>query len=107
MDSETVIQCPSCGAKIKVTLTTLVPQESATASPKLVAAEPPRLQREPSKALIEWKPWKSGQGEWVNMLEALELFEAIQKAGSQLERNSYRYWIFGNNRDMIARRKIG
>ena len=107
MVSETVIQCPSCGAKIRVTLTTLVPQESATASPKLVAVEPPRLQRELSKGLIEWKPWKSGQGEWVSMLEALELFEAIQKAGGQLERNSYRYWIFGNNRDMIARRKIG
>jgi len=55
---------------------------------------------------IDWKPWKRGAGEWVSMQDAMGLFMKIQKAGGQLEHDGYSYWIFGNNRDMIARKKI-
>jgi len=56
---------------------------------------------------IDWKPWKQGTGQWVNMLDAMQLFMKIQNAGGQLEYAGYRYWIFGKNRDMIARKKKG
>jgi hypothetical protein len=55
---------------------------------------------------INWKPWKKGTGEWVNVLEAMDLFEEIQKAGGHLEHRGYRYWIFGRNKDMISRKKL-
>jgi hypothetical protein len=41
------------------------------------------------------------------MLDAMNLFTKIQEAGGRLEHDGYRYWIFGKNRDMIARKKKG
>jgi hypothetical protein len=44
---------------------------------------------------IDWKPWKKEIGKWVNVLEDMELFEEIQKAGGQLEHGGYRYFSIG------------
>ena len=107
--SEATIRCPKCGEKMRVTLT-LVPKEPldtrVVETEKQIQVEAiaePKVELD-VKA-IDWKPWKNGTGEWVNILEATQLFMKIQNAGGQLEHGGYRYWIFGSNRDMIARKK--
>ena len=107
--SEVVVTCPKCGEKLWVTLT---PMTEHPSDKKLVKTEEKaqvEAMSEPKVRLkveaVDWKPWKQGTGEWVNMLDAMNLFTKIQEAGGRLEHDGYRYWIFGRNRDMIARKK--
>jgi len=107
--SEAIVRCPRCGEKLRVTLT-LVPKQlpdtrfvEAEKQIRVEAIAEPKVELDVKT--IDWKPWKEGTGEWVNMLEAMELFTKIQKAGGQLEHGGYRYWIFGRNKDMIARKR--
>jgi hypothetical protein len=107
--SEAYVRCPKCGEKLRVTLT-LVPTQLSdkriVEAEKQIQVEAISEQKvELDVNAIDWKPWKDGTGEWVNMLDAMELFTKLQKAGGQLEHDGYRYWIFGRNRDMIARKK--
>ena len=108
--SETIVRCPKCGEKLQVTLTPIpkqLPHTESTESRTQIQVE---AVMEPKVELdvkgIDWNPWKKGNGEWGNVLEAMELFSEIQKAGGQLEHNGYRYWIFGRNKDMISRKKV-
>ena len=108
--SEAVVTCPNCGEKLRVTITTTPEQlpkpEEATKQTKAktqVVSEP---KVELNIKAIDWRPWKRGTGEWANMQDAMGLFMKIQSAGGQLEHSGYSYWIFGSNRDMIARKKI-
>ena len=109
--SEATVTCPRCGEKLQVTLTAIVEQSPA----KKPAETEKQIQIEVTSTpkieldieAVDWKPWKQGTGEWVNMLDATQLFTKIQNAGGQLEHGGYRYWIFGKNRDMIARKKKG
>lgn len=133
--SETIVRCPKCGEELRVTLTLVPEQlphaKSTEAQPQLKRKRKsstlapgqlpdtrfPESEKqiqveavaEPKVELdveaIDWKRWEKGTGEWVNVLEAKELFEKIQKAGGQLEHGGYRYWIFGKNKDMIGRNK--
>lgn len=106
--SEAVVRCPKCGEKLRVTITTTPEQSSkpveATNEIKVEAVSEPKVELDIQ--VIDWKPWKRGAGEWVSMQDAMGLFMKIQKAGGQLEHDGYSYWIFGSNRDMIARKKI-
>ena len=104
---ETIVRCPKCGEKLRVTITTAAEQPSepvkATSEIKVEAVSGPKVELDIHA--IDWKPWKRGTGEWVSMQDAMGLFMKIQKAGGQLEHDGYSYWIFGSNRDMIARKK--
>ena len=105
--SETIVRCPKCGEELRITLT-LMPKQLPDTKPteaqiQVETVAKPKVQL--VVKAIDWNPWKKGTGEWVNMLEAMELFEKIQKAGGQLEHDGYRYWIFGRNKDMISRKK--
>ena len=108
--SETIVRCPNCGEKLGVTLI-LVPKQLPHAKStetrtqiRVDAVAEPKV--ELNVEAIDWKLWKKGTGEWVNVLEAMKLFAEIQKSGGQLEHGGYRYWIFGRNKDMISRKKI-
>jgi len=107
--SEVTVICPKCGEKLQITLAPMPEQPSdkrPVKTEKQVQAEAtfgPNI--ELKVEAVDWKPWKQGTGEWVNMLDAMKLFTKIQEAGGQLEQGDYRYWIFGKNRDMIARKK--
>ncbi len=107
--SEATVRCPKCGEKLQVTLGVLLkqPPDTRFAEPEkqiqVEAIAEPKVELD-VKA-IDWKPWKNGTGEWVSMLDAMELFTKLQKAGGQLEHGGYSYWMFGRNRDMIARKK--
>ncbi len=107
--SEVAVTCPKCGEKLCITLTPMTEHpfdKSPVKTEKQVQAEAtPEPTVELKVEAIDWKPWRNGTGESVNMLEAMELFTEIQKAGGQLEHGGYRYWIFGRNKDMIARKK--
>ena len=106
--NEAVVRCPKCNVKLRITLTS-IPEQTPTKKPvesekefQVEVVSEPKVKSEAEA--IDWKPWKRGTGEWANMLDAMGLFMEIQKAGGQLERGGYRYWIFGRNRDMIARK---
>jgi len=107
--SEEVVTCPKCGEKLRITLTPMT--EHSSDKRRVTTEEQAQAEAisEPKSELkveaIDWKPWKQGTGEWVNMLDAMNLFTKIQEAGGRLEHDDYRYWIFGKNRDMIARKK--
>lgn len=108
--SEVTVICPKCGEKLQITLTPMTEHPSDKRLVKTEKQVQAETISEPKVELkveaIDWKPWKQGTGESVNMLEAMELFTEIQKAGGQLEHGGYRYWIFGRNKDMIARKKL-
>lgn len=107
--SEVTVRCPKCGEKLQIMLTPMTEQSSDKRPVKTEKQAQAETVSEPKVVLkveaIDWKPWKQGTGEWVNMLDAMNLFTKIQEAGGQLEHGDYRYWIFGKNRDMIARKK--
>lgn len=107
--SEVTVRCPKCGEKLQIMLTPMTEQPSDKRPVKTEKQAQAETVSEPKVVLkveaIDWKPWKQGTGEWVNMLDAINLFTKIQEAGGQLEHGDYRYWIFGKNRDMIARKK--
>ena len=107
--SEVTVICPRCGEKLQITLTPMPEQPSDKRPVKTEKQAQAEAISGPKVELkveaIDWKPWKQGTGEWVNMLDAMNLFTKIQEAGGQLEHDGYRYWIFGKNRDMIARKK--
>jgi len=107
--SEVTVICPKCGEKLQITLTPMPEQPSDKRPVRTEKQAQAKTVSEPKVELkveaIDWKPWGNGTGESVNMLEAMELFTEIQKAGGQLEHGGYRYWIFGRNKDMIARKK--
>ena len=109
--SEVIVTCPKCGDKLRVTLTPiqepLLDHEVVEAEKQIQVEVTSRPKPELDVEAVDWKPWKQGTGEWVNMLDAMQLFTKIQNAGGQLEYGGYRYWIFGKNRDMIARKKKG
>jgi hypothetical protein len=109
--SEAIVTCPKCGNKLRVTLTPIQKQpldhEAAETEKQIQVEVTSRPKAELDAEAVDWKPWKQGTGEWVNMLDAMQLFTKIQSAGGQLEYGGYRYWIFGKNRDMIARKKKG
>jgi hypothetical protein len=108
--SEVTVICPKCGEKLRITLTPMPEQPSGKRSVETEKQAQAEAISEPKVRLkveaIDWKPWKQGTGQWVNMLDAMNLFTKIQEAGGQLEHDGYRYWISGKNRDMIARMKI-
>jgi len=108
--SETIVRCPKCGEELRITLTLFPKQLTDTKSMDAQTQVQVEAVAEPKVELdvkaIDWKPWKKGSGEWVNVLDAMELFEEIQKVGGQLEHGGYRYWIFGRNKDMISRKKL-
>jgi hypothetical protein len=108
--SETIVRCPKCGEELRVTLTLVPKQPPHTRSTEAQKQIHVEAVVEPKAELniesVDWKPWKKGTGEWVNVLEAMDLFEEIQKAGGQLEHGGYRYWIFGRNKDMISRKNL-
>jgi len=107
--SEVTVICPKCGEKLQITLTPIPEQPSDKRLVKTEKQVQAETISEPTVELkveaVDWKPWKQGTGEWVNMLDAMNLFTKIQEADGQLEHDGYRYWIFGKNRDMIARKK--
>jgi len=107
--SEVTVRCPKCGEKLQIMLTPMTEQPSDKRPVKTEKQAQAETVSEPKVVLkveaIDWKPWKRGTGEWVNMLDAMNLFTKIQEAGGQLEHGDYRYWIFGKNRDVIARKK--
>jgi hypothetical protein len=107
--SETVVTCPKCGEKLRITLTPITDQPSDKRPVKTEEQAQVQAISETKVELnveaIDWKPWKQGTGEWVNMLDAMNLFTKIQEAGGRLNHDGYQYWIFGKNRDMIARKK--
>jgi uncharacterized Zn finger protein (UPF0148 family) len=107
--SEVTVICPKCGEKLQITLTPMPEQPSDKRPVRTEKQAQAKTISEPKVELkveaIDWKPWKQGTGEWVNMLDAMNLFTKIQEAGGRLEHDGYRYWIFGKNRDMIARKK--
>jgi uncharacterized Zn finger protein (UPF0148 family) len=108
--SEAVIRCPKCGEKLRVTIATAPEQpskpEEVTEQIKVSAQTVSSPKVELAVEAIDWKPWKRGTGEWAGMQDAMGLFMKIQSAGGRLEHGGYSYWIFGRNRDMIARKKI-
>ena len=105
--SETVIRCPKCGVKMRVTLTPILSQPSDAGAVREIQFAPvsePKVELEGKP--INWKPWRRGVGEWASTLDATELFARIQRAGGRLEESGHQYWIFGRNQDMIARKRV-
>jgi len=110
MVDEVFVRCPSCGARLSVRIG-LAAEPPHVHVDRGVDEELPSEAGKPAAGVeidgVDWKPWRSGRGEWISMLNALQLFQEIQKAGGQLEKNGYRYWVYGRNRDLIARQRIG
>ncbi len=109
--SEAVVRCPKCGEKLRITITS-TPEQSldkpveAAKQIKMNAQAVSEPKVELDIQAIDWKPWKRGTGEWASMQDAMGLFMKLQSAGGKLEHGGYSYWIFGRNRDMIARKNI-
>ena len=70
--SETIVRCPKCGEKLRVTLTLVSKQLPHTKSTETQTQIHVEAIAEPKVELdvkaIDWKPWKKGTGEWVNVL---------------------------------------
>ena len=107
--SEVFVKCPKCGEKLQLILTPMLRQAAEKRFVKSGKQVQAQAVSEPEVELdvegIDWKPWRQGTGEWVNIIDATGLFMKIQNAGGQLEHDGYRYWIFGNNKDIIARKR--